>query len=384
MPGPAGVRMADLSVLVVNYNSTDFLLGLVDSLENQEFILGGRKGSKEILVVDNHSREEERGKLRALEGREGVRIFELQENLGYGGGNNRAFAEAKGDLILVVNPDILLLPGALDRMVSYLLEHPGVAAVGPRCWMDRDRTVLHPPNRYPTLCRYILQSFAHRFTTLGRLSSYLRSRYSVPIWRARKSRPLEMLSGACFLTRRRLIEEIGFFDEKFPLYFEDTDLFRRMRRKGYRVVFLPEAEIIHFYNRSAVQDYPSAMKRFKASEEHYYRKYYGKWGYALYSRIDRWVRSYVSTHEPLSLGEMEFLGVLHENPEFWLSENRGEFCVEIAGNALFTLAAAAFGKGKNFRLSKSMWEQLDAGFYFVRILALPSRKALKMWSFQKG
>lgn len=368
-----------VSALVVNYNSAGWTRRCVASLLEQDL-----PGPIEVLVVDNASRPEDRAALPAVEGPQ-VRVLFNEENVGYGPANNQAFAASGGEFVYVSNPDVKVLPGALRTLVEHLRAHPDVGAAGPKTWMDDGRSVLHPPNIFPTLGAFTAQCLAQVSLAAARRVARARSRRALRIWEAAAPIDLPMLSGAAILTRRALIDRVGFFDPEFPLYFEDTDWFVRVRRAGGRLVQVPAAEIIHYFSRSAVQDYAAALERNARSEDRFFRKYHGPLGHSWYRFLSARVRRRVAgLEDPPSLHPLEDLGLVGGAPVLRAPGGRGPLYAEIAGNALFSLAAGQLFEGTELRLSPTLWESLWDGAYFVRVLERESGRCVGAWRLRKG
>jgi len=377
--------MPDLSAIIVNYNSADYCLRCVESLRAQSFRVDGVEGTMEIIVLDNGSRPEDRVRLETVESL-GARLVFTGENLGYGPANNLGVEMATGRFIYILNPDVKVLPGAIDAMLGVLASRPQVAGVGPTTWMDDDRTLWHPPNDVPTRWYRTLQALANLALPFGLLNARIRSRRALRHWTRKEPSRVSLLSGASFITTRRVIERIGLFDPDFPLYFEDTDWFTRARMLGYQLVHVPAAEVVHYFSRSALQDYATAMEKARRSEAYYYRKYFGPRGESWVRRLNTWVGRAIERHpEGYRLGPCTDLGRVASAPTFSVAGHADvELLGEIAGNPLFTLAAGTLVTGGEWRLSDSMWEQLWDGIYYCRLVDPRSLRTLRTWSFQKN
>lgn len=374
--------MADVTALIVNFNTARYCRACVASLREQHFTVDGRPGELEILVLDNGSRPADREELGRLT-EPGVAVHFLGENRGYGAANNYGAARARGRYLFVLNPDVRVLPGALAALVEALAAERRLAAVGPRTWMDDARTLLHPPNDVPRLWHRTLQAAANLSPFWGRMSARVRTRRALRHWRVSEPRTVPLLSGAAFLTRRDVVERVGLFDPAFPLYFEDTDWFVRVRRAGYRLLYVPRAEVVHYFSRSALQDYAAAMAKARRAELYYYRKHYGWWAAAWVARLNRVVaRALARRPEGVRLGPCEDLGRVTGPPSFSVSA-RGPLLGELAGNPLFSLAAGTLVEGGTWRLSQEMWDQLWDGVYFCRLVDPRTLKTLGCWSFRK-
>ena len=234
--------MAGLSVVVVNWNTRELLRDCLDSvLRNAQDIL------LEVLVVDNASTDGSRELVRSQFPE--VRLIENEVNLGFAVANNQAFPLCSAEYVLLLNSDTIVVGNALKILVDFLSEHPKVGAVGPK--------VVHPASRLRTLsCGYqptIRTMFDHYFF-LSRL---------FPNWRIFRGfhlligvhddrpRPVEWLSGACFLVRRKVIERVGPLSEDWFMYAEDLEWCDRISAAGWALYHVPEAVIEHYHGASA-------------------------------------------------------------------------------------------------------------------------------------
>jgi len=232
--------MTDVSVVIVSYESRDLLALCLGALAAD----GQRRATVETIVVDQASRDGTAAWL-AVEHPE-VRLVALDENVGFGAGNNRGAAVAGGRWLLLLNSDAFVRPGALDELVRFAEAGPA-DAVGPR--------LLWPDGRLQRSCR--------RFPTVFRIATeYLYLRKLAPRSRILngfyygdfahdEARPVDWVTGACVLLRRDLFERLGGFDEAFFLYSEEVDLLYRARRLGAETWYDPAAEVEHVWGGTA-------------------------------------------------------------------------------------------------------------------------------------
>lgn len=219
-------------MVVVNYESGPALVHCVEQLREET--------PAELVVVDNGSSD---GSLREVCDRfPDVDVVAPGSNLGYGAAANRGAAATTAPFVLVCNPDLDLRPGTLDVLVGSLVDHPECALVGP---MIRDSE----GNRYPSARRFpnMIQSAGHAlfgifFPNNPFTRSYHQAHLDIPDG---SSRPVDWVSGACFLVRRSAFEQVGGFDESYFMYAEDVDLCWRLGRVGWQVLYLPSAEVTH-------------------------------------------------------------------------------------------------------------------------------------------
>ncbi|MBU0754992.1 MAG: glycosyltransferase, partial [Planctomycetes bacterium] len=191
--------MADLSVIVVNYNSGWFLTNLVDSLMDQVFTdPHGAPGTLEIIVVDNDSPKDQRSWLEPLEAR-GIKVIYSKENTGYGGGNNLGMRHVNSDWVMIINPDVVILPGSLQKMLDVLYNDPQVGMVGPQGYLDPAMHFLLPPMGRKSLYTHLYETAGRFFKPLGRTFSMNRSRYAARHWFGPDQIQTDAISGYCFI-----------------------------------------------------------------------------------------------------------------------------------------------------------------------------------------
>jgi GT2 family glycosyltransferase len=229
-----------LSVLVVTYNSVCLIDALLDGLAREMAGLDA-----EVVVVDNASHD---GTADAIEHRHPrVRLLRSPRNLGFAAGNNLAARCALGDTLLLLNPDALPEPGCLARGLALMDAGPGVGLAGARL-LDDDGRTQPSARRFPTLLReaLALSGLAARFPRSRFFGQFDRT------W-ADPARPasVDWVPGAFTLIRRQLFLDLGGFDERFFLYYEEVDLCRRVREAGLRVQYWPELRVRHIGGVSA-------------------------------------------------------------------------------------------------------------------------------------
>ena len=193
---------------------------ITEKLGNPPTSIDSTRMEYEVIVVDNCSPQadpEAEADLQDLLGQMNGRLIRNHENSGYAKGMNLALEHATGDWILVSNPDVLFQPGCLSLLLRHLESHPDTGAAAPAGYWDTTLEGRLPPNILPTmkdLWALTLAGVSPRFT---RRYSERRTREALRIWEAKGDVDLPMLSGCCFLLARRTIDEIGFFDNGFPL-----------------------------------------------------------------------------------------------------------------------------------------------------------------------
>ena len=256
---------ADLSVVIVSWNVRDLLRDCLRSLGDTCDDL-----DVELVVVDNAGAD---GSVEMVR-REfpGVRLLALEKNVGYAGANNRGIEASTGRNLLALNPDVLIMPGALKTIVEKLDAEPRVAAVGPAN-LDEDEHVRPSARRFPTMTAMLYQH------TLLRLVPPLKDHYrDYKMRRFGWDRELavDQPVGAALAVKRSVLEEVGRWDEGFFMYFEEVDLCRRIKERGWEVLFLPQARIVHLGGRSTAQVRSKKQMMIFRSMFRYFDKHEGR------------------------------------------------------------------------------------------------------------
>jgi GT2 family glycosyltransferase len=253
----------EVSAVLVNYNAGPELRRALQSVADE---LAGRPW--EAVVVDNASSDGSPGVVEEFAPH--ARLLRNQENVGFARGVNQALAATSGTLVLIMNPDCRLTAGAFEALCAELARSPGCAIVGPR--------VLNPDGSLQGSARGdpdMLTGLFGRTTLLRRVFPALAVSRRNVVGDAvdgnhNASMAVDWLSGACLLARRDALESIGGFDERYFLYWEDADLCRRLRARGYQVNYVPGATAIHQVGRSSRSLRAPAIRAFHESAYLYY------------------------------------------------------------------------------------------------------------------
>lgn len=229
-----------LSVIIVNYNTAALTKSCIESLLAQKF-----QGSLEIIVVDNASRDESVALLRS--DFPDITVVAHTSNVGLAAGVNAGLQRATGTYMLILNPDIIVLPGALQELVRYLDTHPTVGIVGGQ--------LLSPNGKIQASCYrfYHPMTILYRRTLLGKTAVGKQeiNRFLMKDFDRQHVRAVDWLMGACLAVRARAVQRVGGMDERFFLYFEDVDWCRRFWEAGWHVVYMPMAKFSHYHQRSS-------------------------------------------------------------------------------------------------------------------------------------
>jgi len=253
-----------LSVIIVSWNVRDLLDDALDAV----YTAGTHTPELEVIVVDSASVDGTPEMVR--ERYPQVRLIASDENLGFAKGNNRGIAEAHGDFLLLLNADTVVRGDALAVLVSYLQEHPDAGMVGPRL-LNADGTTQSSRRKVPTLPVLFLES-----TWLQGLAPKRQlARFYLEDRADSEEQLVDWLTGAAMVIRREVLDDVGGLDEGFFMYSEELDWCHRIGDAGWKIVYTPAAEIVHYGGKSSEQVAPARHIYFQSSKIRYTRKYHG-------------------------------------------------------------------------------------------------------------
>lgn len=266
--------MARLSIIIVNWNVRDLLDRCLASIAASELA----PGSFEIILVDSASDDDSVAMVR--EKYPAVRLLVQAENVGFTRGNNIGLAQARGDFILLLNPDTEVRPDSLGIMLDYLLANPAVGIVGPHT-LNSDGSHQSTRRRFPTLLTGIFES---SWLAAAAPSSVERD-YRLLDTDDDDIIMVDWAQGSALMLRRELYREIGGLDEAFVMYSEELDYCRRAKTAGWRVAYHGAAVITHHGGKSSEQVAAQTLIHFHTSKLRYFRKHHGFGQYAFLRSI---------------------------------------------------------------------------------------------------
>jgi hypothetical protein len=206
-----------------------------------------------------------------------VRLIENPKNVGFARANNQAAERSTGEYVLLLNPDTVIKPGALLRLIHFMEANPYAGAAGARLLNDDDslQTSCYPA---PTLSREMWRLFH-----LDAIWPY--GSYDMTGWPLDKPRPVDSLLGACIVARRNVLENVGLFDEEYFMFSEEVDLCHRIRRAGWSLYWVPQAEVIHYGGQSTRQVATAMFLHLYQGKLLYFRKNRGWLAAQIYKLI---------------------------------------------------------------------------------------------------
>ncbi len=265
----------DLSIVIVSYNVRDLLEQCLQSVVGRRSQATGHASCDlrlETIVVDNSSSDNSAAMVR--EKFTSVRLIVNSENRGFAAANNQAFAQASGRYVLMLNPDAELRDGALEIFVEFMDTHPRAAVCGGKL-LYADGTLQHSAFRFPTLAQIFLDFFPmNRRLTDSRING----RYPRTCYARGDPFQVDHPLGADFMVRRQAAEQVGWLDDQFFIYCEEIDWAIRLKRAGWQIWCVPQAEIVHHEAQSTRQSSDQSFlnlwrARFQLFDRHYSREF---------------------------------------------------------------------------------------------------------------
>jgi GT2 family glycosyltransferase len=228
------MKPLDVSVIIVNWNTRDILRDCLRSVYEQT---GGV--TFEVIVVDNASDDGSAEMVKQEIPQ--VILIENKENRGFAAANNQGMAIANGRYILLLNPDTIVLDGAIQKSVVFADYHPDIAVVGCQVWLN-EHEIQRTCFAFPSVVEFIFQKMG-----LRRLFPRSRSFGWIDYgwWDRTTPMDVDVVSGMFMLVRKSAIEQVGGMDEDYFVYAEETDWCFRFKKAGWKCVFTPTARIIH-------------------------------------------------------------------------------------------------------------------------------------------
>lgn len=254
------------SLAIVNWNTKDHLDACLASIFSN---VGTHQ--VEVLVADNASRDGSAEMVAAKYPQ--VELVRNASNVGFARGHEALLAKAHGDVLVLVNSDVRMLANCLDAVELRFAKDPTIGVVGCRI-LGPDGEIQPSCRRYPTLWRQFCQA-----SGLARVWPRCRlfGRYLMGDFDHQHSREVDQVMGSFFAIRRRLIDEIGFLDTQFFMYYEEVDFCRRTTKAGYRVFFEADSAVWHEGGASANKVRILTIRRTIRSMRRYFEKHHGPW-----------------------------------------------------------------------------------------------------------
>ena len=251
---------------IVTYNEEDIIEDCISSIlqhtKNLDFTLyvsDNDSKDKTVEIIKNKFPE--------------VILIENKKNGGFGDGHNKVLDRLDSEFHVVINPDIILKENTIEVLTNYLKLHENVAMITPKI-MNEDGSEQYLPKRNPKFS-YVILSKLKPFRHYRRIYTRQDEKINEPV-------SVEFCTGCFFVIRTKVMKQLGGFDKRYYMYFEDADLTREVRKRGYDVIFYPMVKAIHKWRRENTKSLKGII-RFLTSM----LKYFCKWGGKSEEKVDK-------------------------------------------------------------------------------------------------
>lgn len=254
----------DISIIIINYNTRDYLEKCLLSIYSRQ-----HKASFEVFVVDNASSD---GSMEMVRDKfPSVNLTVNPQNTGFGAANNIAIRKSSGKYALLLNSDAEITDGAIDACFEFMESHPLCGIMGGKLLYPDGAvqvSVCPFPSLYIAFTQHLLLA---RLFPDSRIFAPHRNAFKKNDYE--KEQQVDWVSGAFMTVNRKCLEQAGLFDEKFFLYYEETDLCLRCRNAGWEIRYFPSAAVIHYANKTTAKFKPKVFEYSSASLVYYFSKH---------------------------------------------------------------------------------------------------------------
>ncbi len=350
-----------ISVILINYHTEDQLRGAIESVSAQKTV-----EHLEVIVVNNGASDNTDTPLKE-QLPHGTIYIQNTENVGFARACNQAFARSRGEYILLLNPDARLLPCALSQLSESLKQRPDAGAVGPRVFWDENCRFLLPPSTFPSVSGFYTETISRLHPMLASCKSLSFRKKALQNWTCATPITVDALSGGHILLRREaILKSGGLFDERFFMYWEDTDLMQRLKQNGYRLYMAPKAGCLHLYEHSPAKDRLIAQGWAAYQQKHLHKNI----NYRITGWLNRQLPATAIPHtKPITVKNEKL--IFHVPPELtdaWL--------LELGTTPHLIPAIGHFGSGPAAEISTDLFKRLQGKIYYARLSAPISKPDL--------
>jgi GT2 family glycosyltransferase len=266
------MKPIDLSIIVCSYKSADLLRLCLGSIQRNV-----RSVAFEIVVSDGETQEDTAMMMR--EDFPEVRFVSSPSNVGFGGLVRQGIEASSGKYFFILNPDILITPDSVEKLLNFLKQHPEIGMLGPQLLNFNDRFQQSYFRFYKPMTIVYRRTFLKRF---GFAKKHL-DWFLMKDYRHDQPKEVDWIQGSAMLVSKEAVEKVGFMDPRFFMYMEDVDWCRRFWEAGYKVVYYPHVRIYHYHVQGSAKGgflrsllFNKLTRYHIASALRYFRKYRGK------------------------------------------------------------------------------------------------------------
>lgn len=242
----------DLSTIIVTHNSGKYILPCLNSIGRASHSL-----KFEIFIIDNKSTDETKKLIQPFG--DSISLIELPENQGFARAVNIGLRKSSGEFRLVINPDVIIRSGSLVPMIEFMRNHPMLGISGCKL-LNPDGTLQFSKGTFPTVWSTFLRAVLPR-----RMRKY-------QLWGYEKVGQCDWVTGAFMLIRNGIIEETGYLDEEYFLYYEDVDYCLQAATKGWQTFYYPEIIAYHLNPNTLIRKNDRIQKEIRRSRLHFFKK----------------------------------------------------------------------------------------------------------------
>ncbi|HBB76853.1 MAG: hypothetical protein A2186_03285 [Candidatus Levybacteria bacterium RIFOXYA1_FULL_41_10] len=231
--------MTELSIIIVNYNSLDFISRCIESIKENS-LKELKNGEYEIIVIDNASRD---GSQEFLKNLDGIIFVPNENNLGFSKANNIGVKKSKGRYVLFLNPDTIIHRNTLSKMVEFMNQNKDVGAATCKVFISESEIDDASHRGFPTPWNSLMY-----FSGMSKLfpKSRIFNGYNMGWIDLNKTHEIDALAGAFMMVRRVAGEDVGWWDEDYFFYGEDLDFCYMLKKKRWKVYFVAEVSAFHY------------------------------------------------------------------------------------------------------------------------------------------
>ena len=267
------MNQKSLSIIIVNYKNYELTNKCIDSVIDNMYSIK----DYEIIVIDNNSPNESYEEIEKKFGAiDNISIIKNSINTGFGAANNLGAKKAKGEYVLFLNPDILIVDNALEKMLEKIKEDSEIGLLSGKLLND-DNSLQYSCRRILPLKKFLLCRTPFSKLVSSKTKDKYNFEYLMKDFNHDVSSEVEWVMGACMLMKRDFFFEVGMFSKEYFMYFEDVDLCYKVRKKGKKVYYLADAELIHLHRQESTKKLSKmTMIHLKSMSKFYYKYYFNK------------------------------------------------------------------------------------------------------------
>lgn len=253
----------DVSFVIVTWNSENEIGNCLSSIFSEVSC------SFEAIVVDNASSD---STLEIIKNFPEVKLIANSENLKFARGTNQGLEIAQGKFKMLLNPDTILTQNSIEKLIDFLEKNAKIGAIAPKL-LNLDGSIQPSCRRFPTFRTLFFEMFF-----LSRIfpKSNFFSSYKMPDFSHNETCEVDQPQGAALLIKGQVLEEVGFLDENFPMFFNDVDFCFRIKKAGWKIYFLAESEVLHIKGASVYRVRKEMIKALHESFFDYLKKHYSQ------------------------------------------------------------------------------------------------------------